>query len=238
MSYPSDELKALVDAGLLDPDFLHLSTSMVPTRDPAEDMPRAPVSFARPAPRQVDNGLTVRWHDQDEPAGPATSAFTPYQPPTHQPPTQYQPPTHQPPTPALDLTYFATVSYHWLYSGRAHGWYHYAQEENEALERAYRSFRDGTEGPTCQLRIGTGADRSRQFDMNFAEMTQRSGGSVRNILRVSTDVLYDIALRGVAGDTKVTKEELLGTNRATPLSTRQDTLPGTISTPTTNVSYV
>jgi len=83
-------------------------------------------------------------------------------------------------------------------------------EENELLERAYRLYRDtgDTAHSSCQMRVGTGVDRTRLFDINFVEMTQRSGSSVRNILRVSTDVLKDIALRGVAGDNSVTKEDL------------------------------
>ena len=88
----------------------------------------------------------------------------------------------------LDLEYYQTVKYHWLYSSQSYGWWHFAVDDNDALELLYQ-----TGNNNGQLLIN-----GQNFNFNFRQMTQRgSGRSNRQILRVSS--LTDIALRGVAG---------------------------------------
>ena len=92
--------------------------------------------------------------------------------------------------------YYKNVKYHWLYAGRrGPGWWHYSDKANERLERKYSSGKDRT-----KLKI-----EGNQLIIDFNDMTQRSGSSSRNILRITT--LKDIFLRGIKGD-YITKEEL------------------------------
>lgn len=97
-----------------------------------------------------------------------------------------------------DYSYYQSVKYHWLYSSQSYGWWHFSQEDNEALEKAYQSGKSETE-----LAIG-----GNQFHFDFDKMIQRSRGrSTRNVLRVKE--LFDIALRGIAG-TRIDKDTVTG----------------------------
>jgi hypothetical protein len=88
----------------------------------------------------------------------------------------------------LELKYYKTVQYHWLYSSPSYGWWHYDKEDNDRLENAYNGGKS-----TCESIIG-----NQSFHFDFERMTQRGRShTTRQILRVTS--LHDIALKGVAG---------------------------------------
>ena len=101
------------------------------------------------------------------------------------------------------LEYYKTCTYHWLYSGRSHGWWHYSKNNNIALENLYRNG----PGPS-QLTIN-----SKTYSINFVEMTQRENSSVRNILRVES--LEHIALEGIDGS-RIQKCDVINVSQQPP----------------------
>jgi len=92
--------------------------------------------------------------------------------------------------------YYREVIYHWLYGGRGAGWWHYSEKDNDRLERKYKSGKDRT-----KIEIN-----GHTLIVDFNEMAQKSGSSSRNILRIET--LKDIYLKGVNGD-HITKDTIL-----------------------------
>ena len=102
-----------------------------------------------------------------------------------------------------NLEYYKTCAYHWLYSGRSHGWWHYSKNNNIALENLYRS------GPgQSQLTIN-----NKTYSLNFVEMTQRENSSARNILRVES--LEHIALTGIDGS-RIQKCDIINFSQPPP----------------------
>lgn len=100
--------------------------------------------------------------------------------------------------------YYRETSYHWLFSSKSAGWWHFTQPFNDKLEQAYQS-----DESSIVMTIG-----GRKIIVDFTDMTQRCGGSSRNILRIET--LKDINLRGIGSNT-VSKTVVLRPPRNTSL---------------------
>ena len=161
-------LKTLIEQGLLDPNFLTLPSA--PVGISVVDGTAGPAGSAGPADQATPQ---VTWHP---PATPAAAQ--------DRPATDIDP---------HELDYYQNCSYHWLYSGHSHGWYHYAKADNEALETLYRKSQQNGGDHTGSLVIN-----NKPYNFNFDNMTQSSStNNMRNILRVTE--LTHIALRGVAG---------------------------------------
>ncbi len=203
----NSSLEQLVKSGILDADFLALPTnpvtvSTIDNHDrPEADDDYAARTLARYKASQQQpsrNEPTIQWHGRAQPKDDVDEA--PVQ--THN--ISRVAPQLDDQDLDLDLEYYKKCQYHWLYSGRAHGWWHYSKEENIALEDLYRSG-----SGQAQLTIS-----GKTYAMNFMEMTQRLGGSVRNILRV--DSLEHIALIGVAGSRIQKSDVVIGLSPPRP----------------------
>ena len=168
-------LQQLVDQGILDPDFLSIGEAAIGQVDDV----RPPSPKMNPHSSPV---VSVSWHNQ----GPV-SAPDPVQHQSTGRLDDFQD--------VKDLSYYNNSDFFWLYSGRSQGWWLYAENENEELEKQYKSG-----GRSCDLIIS-----GRSYHFNFSDMTQSSGHSSRNILRIET--LKDVALRGIAG-TRIEKAKL------------------------------
>ena len=190
-------IKDLIDMGILDADFAEVK-GVVPD-DPASN-PSSPVSHNDSVwvgsrerehehvfshePRFTHNNTYNRQHqshdDIDEPEDELFSSSDEVE--------------------DENYSYFKQVKYHWLYSSKSAGWWHFDQKDNEKLERKYQSGRDVT-----KLVIG-----GNRFVINFSDMSQRLGSNSRNILRIET--LKDIYLRGIGGAI-ITKDKLINDDR-------------------------
>ena len=185
----------LVKSGILDPDFMALPIEPVTVStiddkrtvpyEPQNELAELKARMSILKTRQQNTKLDVTWHKPAPPSPPPQPRLAPTIP-------------HINDTANLaDADYYMQTPYHWLYSGRAHGWWHYAKQENITLESKYNLGN----GSNCDITIN---DRSYSF--NFTEMTQRAGSTVRNILRVES--LDHIALRGVAGS-RIQKSDIV-----------------------------
>jgi hypothetical protein len=155
-------LEQLVKMGLLDKDFLDLpksNTEVEVVREESSD-------------EESSDEMKVAYMPRDQ---------TTPTPSSRRPQAQVEPED-------LNLEYYQTIQYHWLYSSQSYGWWHFSVTDNDALEEEYQS-----NSTAASIDIN-----GQTFNFNFTRMTQRgSGRNTRQILRVTS--LTDIALRGVAG---------------------------------------
>lgn len=214
-----NSLNQLVEAGILDKDMAELSLGHTGQTSHGEE--RATRYRGSNRGRDtVDMTLQVEYMDQNEPearSAPASDLMGSTMPTVysydHRPRSQQAHrgsrtvPQYDPVQSYRvdldtfdddDYSYYQAVKYHWLYSSQSYGWWHFSEEDNDILEKAYQSGK-----PDAELTIG-----GNQFYFDFDKMIQRSRGrSTRNVLRVTE--LHDIALRGIAG-TRIDKDTVTG----------------------------
>lgn len=93
--------------------------------------------------------------------------------------------------------YYREVQYHWLYSGLTKpGWWHYPKMDNDRLERKYKNGRAQT-----KIKVN-----GHDLIVDFNNMSQISGRSSRNILRIES--LKDLYIKGIGGE-PITRDQLL-----------------------------
>lgn len=175
----SSSLQQLINAGILEPDFAELDGCMPEQRPDSPDLHVSHVTEP-----------TVSYMSRSQPD--SVSGWKPLYQSTPEPSPEPSPE----PEPELETAYYRTVAYHWLYSSPSYGWWHFSKDDNDKLEKWYRSGQHMASLYIC----------GNCYTIDFTQMTQKGNGKPRHLLR--TTILGDIVLKGVAGS-RILKNDIL-----------------------------